>query len=216
MSLKPKSLESIEHKMEGMEPDSIRFHILKSAKDFKTSWVELGQSLYSVWKDKLYRGWGFSTFDIYTTKEIGIKKPTAMKLLRSYFFLEKEEPGYLKKEYRESSEAAAVPNLDSINVLRLAKTKNLLDEKDYSDFKKKVFEKGRDGVELKKDLTALIRQRRELSPEDARAERKTATLKRFLSTLKSLKMEVENSKFLPVNIMKGIEQLIEEIESEIN
>ena len=89
---KPKSLRNIEDKMASLEEGSLRYHVLESAKNFKSSWIELGRSLYSVYKDKLYKAWGFNTFDAYTLKEIGIKKPTAMKLLRSYYFLEKEEP----------------------------------------------------------------------------------------------------------------------------
>ena len=82
-----KSLQNIEEKMKGLDENSLRYHILESAKSFKTSWVELGRSLYSVWKDKLYKEWGYSTMDAYTGKEIGIRKQTAMKLLKSYYFL---------------------------------------------------------------------------------------------------------------------------------
>ena len=123
MSVKTRSLERIEQKMEGVEKDSIRYRILESTKNFKTSWIELAQALYSTWKDKLYKEWGYLTFEAYTSKEIGIKKQTAMKLLKSYYFLEKEEPSYLKENYEGSKDAASVPTYDAVNVLRLAKNK---------------------------------------------------------------------------------------------
>jgi len=86
--------------MSSLDAESMRYHVLESAKNFKNILDRAGRSLYSVWKDKLYKDWGFSTFDIYTVKRLVIKKPTAMKLLRSYYFLEKEEPAYLKNGLR--------------------------------------------------------------------------------------------------------------------
>lgn len=211
-----KSLQEIEQKMENMDQSSLRYHILKNTKDFKTSWVQLGQALYTVFKDKLYKDWGYSSFDIYTAKEIGIRKQTAMKLLRSYYFLEKEEPAYLKKDYVESSEAAAIPSYESIDLLRQAKNKKALDETDYAALKKEVFEKGRDASEVRKGLTAVIRQRQEIDPEEAREKRKVSTLKRFLGVLKSLKVEIEEAKLAPAALIKEASDLIAKFEAQIN
>src|SRR4030042_972155 len=119
-ALKTRSLQEIEQRMQGVDQSSLRYKVLESVKNFKTSWIELGQALYSVWKDKLYKEWGYSTFEAYTAKEIGIKKTTAMKLLRSYYFLEKEEPAYLEKDYAEAGKVASIPSYDAVNVLRLA------------------------------------------------------------------------------------------------
>lgn len=201
--------------MENIDNDSFRDHALKCAKNFKTSWVDLGRALYAVWKDKHYKSWGFSTFDAYTSKEVNIRKATALKLLRSYFFLEKEEPQYLKEEYLDESDAASVPSYESIDVLRLAKNKKELGAADYNDLKKNVFGKGKDVREIKKDLTALMRQREELSPEEAREKRTESNLKRLLSTLKSLKNEIEVSRILPQSTLREINSLIDKIEIEL-
>ncbi|MFH1441391.1 MAG: hypothetical protein ABIH18_05070 [Candidatus Omnitrophota bacterium] len=215
-STKTKSILSLEEKMENIDEGSLRRHILENAKNFKTSWIELGRALYTVFKDKLYKSWGYGSFDIYTSREIGIRKQTAMKLLRSYYFLEKEEPGYLKKDYVDSSETASIPSYESIDVLRQAKNKKSIDEDDYSALKKEVFEKGKDCKEVKKDLTALIRQREELDPEEARERKKMSSLKRMLGVLKSLKQEIEINKLLPSLIIKETAALIDKLEAEIN
>jgi len=214
-TLKTKSIEKIEQQMQGMDESSLRYQILVSVKNFKTSWIDLGQALYSLWKDKMYKEWGYNTFEAYISREIGIKKQTAMKLLRSYYFLEKEEPLYLKKDYRETADAAAVPSLESIDVLRLAKNKKTLDEDDYAHLKKEIFEKGKDAREVRKDLTALIRQREELEPEEAREKRRLTTVKRFLSVLKSLKEELETAKLLPSSLIKEADSLLKKIQAEI-
>lgn len=211
-----KSLDKIKQVMESMDDGSFRHHTLECAKKFKTSWIELAQALYAVWKDKLYKQWGYNTFDGYTAKEIGIKKQTAMKLLRSYFFLEKEEPLLLKKDYNETADAASLPTYEAVDVLRLAQKKKMLDDADYADLKEKALKNGKPAGDIKKDLTALMKQREELEPEEARRKRETATLKRFLSTLKSLKRDIEFLKLLPGSVVKEIDSLIQKIEDKLS
>lgn len=209
-------MKNIEEKMQGLDADSLRYHILESAKNFKTSWVELGRSLYSAWKDKLYKEWGHSTFDNYVKTEIGIRKQTALKLLRSYYFLEKEEPAYLRQDYAESNEASSIPGYEAIDVLRLARSKKVLDAQDYAHLKKSIFQDGKDSSQLKKDLTQLIRQRQELEPEEAYQKRRLSTVKRFLGTLKSLQREAELSKLLPAPTIKEISLLVAKLERELS
>jgi hypothetical protein len=210
-----KSLENLEQKINEMDPDSLRYHVLHSAKDFKLSWISLGRSLYTVWKDKLYKEWGFSQFDLYTAKEIGIKKQTALKLLRSYYFLEKEEPALLKDENKEEQDPAQLPSYEAVDVLRLAKNKKTIDEESYQDLKKKVFEEGKDAREVKKDLTSLIRQREELSDEEAWEKKKQANVNRLVGTLSSLKQEAVVLKLLPAPLLKEITVLIEKLKQEV-
>jgi len=213
--IKTKSLRNIEERMSGIEEGSLRYRVLEDAKNFKTSWVNLGRALYSVWRDKLYREWGYNSFDAYTAREIGLKKQTAVKLLRSYYFLEKEEPHYLSADYSESQTPANIPGYEAIDVLRLAKNKKDVDEEDYAQIKKDIFEKGKDVSQVKKDLTALIRQRQELEPEEAYQKRRLSTVRRLLGTLRALKQEAELSKLLPAPIIKEAANLIKKLEAEL-
>lgn len=201
--------------MAEMDQDSLRYHVLETAKNFKSSWMELGRALYAVWKDKMYKEWGYVNFDSYTAKEIGIRKQTAIKLLRSYYFLEKEEPEYLKKDYSDPRDTASLPTYESVDVLRLAKNKKTLGEDDYNGLKEAVFEKGKDAREVKKDLVSLIRQRQELEPGQAWEKKKGSQVKRLLSLLKSLKNEVELSKTLPQTLIKDLNNLILRLEDQI-
>ncbi|RJP29686.1 MAG: hypothetical protein C4533_01485 [Candidatus Omnitrophota bacterium] len=211
--LKSRGMEKLEKKMQSIDADSMRYRILESAKMFKSSWIDLGQALYSAWKDKLYKNWGYQQFETYSVKELGIRKQTALKLLRSYFFLEKEEPAFLKREALESLEPSHVPNYESVDMLRSAKSRKILDEQDYSELKKDILEKGKDYRDVKKGLTELIRQRNELEPDEARQQKRQASLKRLLGLLRSVKKEAEVSKFLPEPVLKDAESLIKKIES---
>lgn len=213
--LKTKALERVEQKMEDVEKGSFRYQVLQSVKKFKTSWLELGQALYAVYKDKLYKDWGYTTFEAYISKEASIHKQTAVKLLKSYYFMEKEEPAYLTKDYAESSGAAAFPSYEAVNLLRLAKNRKDIGEDGYASLKKGIFEKGKEAREARKDLTALIREREELSPEEARKKKSDAVLRRFLSILKSLKKDIEISKMVSAGVLKDTDALIKKIEAEI-
>jgi hypothetical protein len=214
--IKSKSLKNIEARMENLDTHSLRYHILESAKNFKCSWVELGRSLYSVWKDKTYKEWGYISFDAYASREIGIRKQTAMKLLKSYYFLEKEEPQYLKNEYAASAQPAQLPSYESVNILRQAKNNKGLDENDYRNLKKEIFEKGRDAQEIKKNLGVIIRQRQELDPEVAEEKKRNTVLRRLLGQLRMLKQEVAVLKLLPAPLIKDLDNLIRNIDQEIS
>ncbi len=213
--IKSKAIKNIEAKMESLDSNSLRYHILESAKNFKCSWIELGRSLYSVYKDKMYKEWGYASFDIYVIRETGIRKQTAMKLLKSYYFLEKEEPQYLKQEYTSSTAAANLPSYESVDILRQAKNNKNLDDTDYSNLKNEIFQKGRDAQELKKNLGVIIRQRKELLPEVAQADKQYAALKRLLSQLRLLKQEVTVLKLLPMPLIKELDSLIKNIDEQL-
>lgn len=213
--LTTKSIDGIDKRMEESGEDPIRHRILQSARNFKTSWIDLGQSLYSAWKDKLYKEWGYMTFDAYTAKEIGIKKQTALKLLKSYYFLEREEPAVLEKNRSDESPAATVPGFESVNLLRLAKDAKKIDGSDYASLRREVFEGGKDAGDMRKSITGMMKEREELEPEEARENKRIATIKRSIGALKALKRELDSSKMLPASIIKDLAGLISKIESEI-
>ncbi|MDD5504047.1 MAG: hypothetical protein PHV77_01890 [Candidatus Omnitrophica bacterium] len=213
--IKTKSIKIIEEKMSQFEESGIRHGILESAKNFKTSWINLAQALYSVWKDKLYKGWGYDKFEVYTAKEIGIRKQTAIKLLRSYSFLEKEDPLYLKKDYNDEADTALLPSYESVDVLRLASNKKNLNRDDYAKIKRSVLEMGKDAGSVKKDLTALIRQREELEPEEVWQKKRLTLLKRFLTTLKSLVSEARTSNILSSKTIDDVQKTIDRMEAEL-
>ena len=91
-----------------------------------------------------------------------------------------------------------------------------MDAQDYAGLKKALFEKGKDVQEVKKDLTNLIRQRRELEPEEARQEKRLSVLKRFLGSLKAITRELETAKLGSASLVKEADSLIKKIEAEIN
>jgi hypothetical protein len=213
-NIKTRSIRALEEKISVLDDKGIRRGVLESAKSFKTSWISFGQALYLVWRDKLYKEWGYERFETYTAKEIGIRKQTAIKLLRSYSFLEKEDPLYLKKDYNDETDTALVPTYESVDVLRLAHNKKLLDKEDYARIKRSVLEMGKDPGAAKKDLTMLIRQREELAPDRVWQKKRETLIRRFLSTLKSLVSQARSSSVLSPEVIDDTQKVIDRIEAE--
>jgi len=213
-SKKSKSIKHIEQKMGKLSPDSLRYQVLVRAKEFKTSWIELGQILYTVWKNKLYKEWGYIEFETYTSKEIGIQKQTALKLLRSYAFLQKEGPRYLKKDYTEEASVAQVPTYEAVDVLRRASGNKELGKEDYAQIKKYVLEDGKNAREAQKHFTMMIKKNEEMNPKDLR-KKSTTQVKRFLSLLKSIRQEIRTSDILSKKVVDETDKLINMLEMEM-
>jgi hypothetical protein len=195
--------------------DEIRQHILDNSKTFKTSWLNLGRYLYTAWQDKLYHTWGFDKFEDYTEEELGLKKPVCLKLLKTYLFLEEDEPDYLQKGFVDNRTPKHVPGLEEINVLRLAKQKKEILKSDYASLKKAVFDKGKDASVVRKELTTIIKERKQLDPEEEREKRNEASIKRFLSSLKTFKTDMETLKLLPANIVDETTELMSKLERHV-
>ena len=206
------SQQPIEKKKKDVNGEALRMELAEYAKGFKISWIHLGQGLYSVWRDKLFHAWGYEKFEDYVVRELGLKKPLALKLVKTYFFVEQEEPAYLRKEFSEAREAVVVPGYEGLDVLRLARRRNELTKDDYIKFRKDIFERGKDASLVKKDLTAIIKERKQVDPDEEREMRHQASVKRFLNALKNFKKDMDTLKLIESNIVEDVEELLKKLE----
>lgn len=216
--MKSKTIRTIEEKMAKIEPGSLRYQALEAARNFKASWIGLGQILFTVYKDKMFKEWGFQAFEAYCKAEVGIHQQTASKLLHSYYFLEKNEPEFLKSvRSEEDVEPKKIPVLDAVNVLRLAANNKELSEEDYQDFKKSVFEDGKEGKEVRKQVGLRLRSlREEIDPKKVREQRRESTLRRLLATVKTLQKELVGGNLVSDRTAKELEKVVAYLEGEID
>ena len=206
------SQQPIERKKINLNAESFRMEMLEYSKKFKVSWVHLGQGLYSVSRDQLFQNWGFDKFEDYVIQELGIKKSIALKLVKTYFFVEQEEPGYLKKEFIDEKKAVSVPSFEGLDVLRLARRHSELSREDYDKLRKDIFDKGKEASLVKKDLTAIIKERKQVDPEQERENRHQASVKRFLGALKNFKKDMDTLKLIDADIAHEAEALLQKLE----
>jgi hypothetical protein len=211
---KTKAISRIEGKMETLDEQSLRYETLQSARQFKTSWIELGQYLQTIWREKHFKLWGYTSFESYCTKEIAVKHTTALKLLRSYYFLEREEPSFLKLKTKlhSSDNVVQLPSVDSVDILRRAKDKKGLEGEDYKKLRYRVLDKAEEPKEVRSN--SILESHAEVSPEDEQRKH-TAAINRFLGTLRNLKKEIEGSNIVSKKRVREIDQLIANIEQDI-
>ena len=210
--MKTKSISQIEERMDGLEPESLRYKVLDCARGFKSSWIALGQYLFSVYKDKLFKDWGYLTFEAYCSKEIGIKQATAMKLLKSYSFLEREEPAFLKKGSIEERKPNRIPGYESVNALRLAKESERISESDYETLREEVLDDVKEDAEVKKKIKYILKSYAPKPSSEEKLERKDQLVKKFLSQLRTARHEMGLLSF-PAKIINQVDGLVEVLEN---
>lgn len=203
-------------RMDNPTSKELRGSAAEKAKDFKAAWVELAQVLHSIRQDRLFEYWGYEKFEQYAERELGIKKPMALKLVKTYQFVEQQEPAYLKPEFMEEREAVELPELDAINVLRLAKNRKELTKQDFQELRKQVFEQGRNAALVRKDVASMIKERQQLDPDEEREARNAAALRRFLNAIRSFKKDAETLKLVKSDVIKKTDELFRELEAQLD
>lgn len=213
--MQTKSLNTIESKMETLEETSFRYQVLDAVKKFKTNWINLAKYLYIVKKNKHYKEWGYNEFDAYCSKEIGIKRQTVFKLLGSYYFLTKEEPQFLEDGFLQRKSPRTLPDYEAINILRRAKSNKGLNEEHYNQLKQEVLEKAAEPREVGRQFRSMLWAVKSTDPEEEKRKNRITTIKRLISTLKTLKKEVELLKLLPGKYISEVDRIISSLEKEL-
>jgi len=210
LSISKKELDGI--KLETIR-DTIRDEVQEYAKNFKTVWLKLGRHLFAIHQDNMYHAWGFEKFEDYTEKELGMPKALAQKLLKAYLFVEQEEPVYLEADFSRDRAPAQVPNYDGIDVLRLAKRKKELLANDYKKLRDDVFERGTPAAEIRKDLTALIKERKPIDPEEEREKHQQGMIRKFITALESFRKDAEHHLLVSDDVLGELDRLKKNLES---
>ena len=190
-----------------LEQDQMREKIVEVARAHKASWIELGQYLHTIQKNKMFKYWGYLEFEHYTVKELGIKLNTALKMMRSYQYLENEEPKVIAAHYSNEENPRKVPNYESVNMLRLAKKNPLLTTGDVSTIREHVFEHAQEPKEIRPLLNRMLSEREVKDPAEVRRTRRNQAIKRLINMLGNTRKELENEKLLPEFLLNQMDEL---------
>jgi hypothetical protein len=117
-----------------LEPGSERYRVLAAARDFKASWVQLGERLTETREAGQWQEWGYASFEAYCRTELRLKSETANKLTRSFSFLRDHSPDSLAA--RETRE---LPPLDVVDLLSRARERSSVSEAQLRDISQDVF-----------------------------------------------------------------------------
>lgn len=198
------------------QTDSLRQKTLEVAKRHKASWLELGQYLYTIYHDKYYKDWGFLSFEAYCWSELRLKQTTAMKLLKSYYFLEKEEPKFVKQAASSEQSPKEIPSCESVNLLRLVKENKNVSENDYEDLREAVMKKASEPKEVRAQVKKLISENaEEKDPQEVRRAKRNSAIKRMVTFLSSSRRELTSERLLPDHLVKQIDALVKKLQDQL-
>ncbi len=96
--------------------DPERAELLRRARRFKASWIELAEVLTSARRNGRWKGWGYDSFESYAREELRLKPETVDKLTGSYTFLQRRAPAVLQRDVLRE----AVPSYQAVDFLRRA------------------------------------------------------------------------------------------------
>jgi len=196
--------QHIEQLLQQLPPDSERYRVLISAKRFKSSWVDLGESLTRVANTGQFQEWGYSSFEDYCSKEIRIRRQTADKLLLAFRFLEREEPGVLERK-----EARTLPDFRSVDLLRQAREEQTFSADHYSDLRRAVLEEERSHPTVARQFRELVQ---EYQPE-RRGERHCQSA---LSAARRLGNALAELDAVPPDLERAVQELIGYLEGRLD
>lgn len=166
----------IEQIMRDLDPGCERYQVLATAKDFKSSWVALGERLMQVKGGGAYREWGYSDFDEYCSREVRIKKQTAEKLTLAFRYMEREEPQLMARQ----AELNPLPDYRSIDLLRQAKEEQNFSQEEYQELRQAVVEDNRSHPTILKRFKEVTSARDDSTPDPAVALKKALSAARRL------------------------------------
>jgi hypothetical protein len=116
--------------------DAERAEVLRRARTFKASWVELGEVLSRVKRNGDWKRWGYESFESYAQGELFLRPQTVEKLTGSFAFLQRRAPAVLARDgIRE-----AIPSYQAVDFLRRAEAKGDTPPRALEEMRRKVIE----------------------------------------------------------------------------
>lgn len=179
---------------------SFRHSVLQAARRFKAGWVELGKLLVRVRDEGLFQEWGYESFEAYCLKELHLKKPTALKLVKSFSFLSKHEPKAMASE--DLPERA--PAFEVIEVLAGAEERGQLSAQEYRAVRDSIWNPERPVAELRRELA-------ERFPRPAPENADELELRRLASAARRLAQDLARSRKVPKAVAERAAALAEDV-----
>jgi hypothetical protein len=161
--------------------DAFREEVLRAARAFKASWTGLARVLTRVRDEALWESWGFPSFEAYCTQELHIRKATALKLTRSWSFLDRHERHWKP----EAPDARPAPAFEVVEVLAEAEERGALDAEEYRSIRDSIWDPDRPVAAVRRELSDRFpRPAREPAPTEVRLGQLARTARRLAEDLR--------------------------------
>jgi hypothetical protein len=116
--------------------DPERAELLRRARRFKASWVELGEALTAIKRNGGWKAWGYDSFEAYAKSELHLRQETVDKLTGSYAFLQKRAPGVLTRDALREP----IPSYQAVDFLRRAEANEDVPRDAVAEIRRRVID----------------------------------------------------------------------------
>jgi len=189
--------------------DPERAQMLRLSRRFKTTWIELGEALSRVKRDKSWERWGYDTFENYAKNELKLRGDTVDKLTGSFMFLHKKAPDVLKRDPMET----ALPSYMAVDYLRRVEERADADDSipqaAVAEVRQKILE---DGVPMAK-VARLYKDTLFPTTDNQKKEAARKDIKKVATKLRDLLAETDS---LPKKISSQVGESLDELLAELN
>jgi len=188
------------------DSDPERANVIRTARVFKSSWIELAEALTRTRRSGGWKRWGFGSFEEYTKSELHLRPETVEKLTGSFVFLQKRAPDVLSRD----GLTTPIPSYQAVDFLRRA-------EESEGTPRDVVEALGQRVLSEVAPLSAVSRQYKDVVfpiSEADRGERDAATLKAAATRLRDLLPETKAiPKKLANEVAGAVERVLEALEA---
>ncbi len=103
-------LRALEEELRARGADGARLELVRRARLFKRSWVDMADALTTVRKHGLYKKWGYADFHAYCATELLLTSATVDKLTGSFAVVQQHAPQVLQRD----GLAQPMPSIDAV------------------------------------------------------------------------------------------------------
>ncbi len=197
-------LKALEEELAAQGADGIRLELVRRARVFKRSWVDMAEALTQVRRQGLWRKWGYDDFYAYCSLELMLTKASVDKLTGSYAVVQEHAPKVLERD----GVASPIPTIDAVDyfakVLRERPANDEApgdDEESWGELRKAVFDDNKSVAVLRKTFNPIFFPK----PEGLEA---VENLEKIRSTARRLEGLLQRAEGLdPARVSRLIEEL---------
>jgi hypothetical protein len=180
--------------------DPERAELLRRARHFKASWVELGEALTDAKRRRRWRDWGYESLEAYAKAELKLRPETVEKLTGSYSFLKRRAPSVLGRD----AVSEPIPSYEAVDFLRRAEEREDAPRDVVDTIRKRVIDEGASAGSLSRTYGEVVFP----LDKDARRARDVAGLKNVAKRLGEL---LGDTKVVPAKLASEVRESLSKL-----
>lgn len=173
--------------------DPERAELLRRARRFKASWVELGEALTAIKRSGGFRAWGYDSFEAYAKNELRLRGETADKLTGSFAFLQKRAPAVLSRDPLRDP----FPSYQAVDFLRRAEASEDAPRDAVAEIRRRVIEEAA-------PVSAVSRAYRDVVFPTSETERRTRDAAGVRNVAKRLRELLDETEAVPRKLSREV------------